>query len=259
MFCGFLCVLFLLGCRSKETLKDEEGKSVIKPGVKETVEKKLSTDSLNNQMVIQVFHKDDTIHFYKRRLELAIKLIPEFSMEIVESPDVAYNARPKPLETNNDEEKDFLSFSCEVCKDDYFLMYAHFLKNKNKEKEGESREKLINIFRSINEIHRILNHSGTFFSHQHYRIYAYAEYSIYLKIHYRGNYEKKQPVTLQKSFFINSLKQLILDDEKNNNDVLKSEKMERKRKLLENLADLNILISNHFYLEQSQKFNYSQY
>ncbi|MDQ8005662.1 MAG: hypothetical protein REI64_12735 [Pedobacter sp.] len=260
MFSSFLCALSLFGCQSYDTSKNEEQIKPIRDTIyKNSVVKKLPIENIKNQDVIQVFHKDDTIRFSKKRLELATKLIPTFNMAIVESPDVAYIDRPKPLDVNNDEEKDFLSFGCEVCKDDYFLMYAHFLKNKNRGEEAECRERLINIFRLINELHRTLNQGGTYFSHQHYRIYAYAEYAVYLKIYYGEDYEKKYPVTLQKSFFINSLKQLILDDEKHNKEVLQSEKKRRKSKMLENLTDLNKLISDHFYLEQSQKFNYKQY
>ncbi|MBB2147055.1 hypothetical protein GM921_16240 [Pedobacter sp. LMG 31464] len=217
-------------------------------------------DSLLKDEVVQVYNEDDTIRFSRKRLSLAYKLIPQFRDEIVESPDVAYSGRPNPSITKNTEEKDFLSFGCEVCQDDYMLMYTYFLKQRNLGKQAErNRKNFINIYRLINSIYGELQQGGTYFGHQYSRIYGYAEYSVYLRIHYGKDYEKSYSVSPQKAFFIGSLKQLINEDEKYNMEVVQNEKQSRKGSLLKKVNELNSLITDHFYLEEAQKFNYSKY
>lgn len=257
----FLFVISLSGCQNHNSSASNISTDSSNKSVYIKIDSKKSTkESLLEDEVIQVYQKDDTIRFSKKRLDMASKLIPEFTMELIPNPDLAYNARPMPSIANNDEEKDFLSFACEVCKDDYFLMYTYFLRQKNKGKAAEKyRLKLIEIYRLINSVHRKLNSGGTFFSHQHYRIYAYAEYSVYLKVHYGEDYEKNYAVSINKGFFLGSIKQLILDDEKYNMDVLQSEKRDRKIKMLKDVEKLNGLITDHFYLNQSEKFNYTLY
>lgn len=256
------CIIFLFFLLSCKNFNEQEKGANISRSISSSkvANPGNNSDSLMADTVIQIYGENDTIRFSRKRLNLANKLIPEFSDEIVQSPDDAYISRPKPLIANNDEEKDFLSFGCEVCQDDYMLMYSYFLKQKNLGNIAERhREIFISIYRLINSIYGELQQGGTFFGHQYYRIYAYAEYSVYLQIHYGKDYENSYSVLPQKAFFIGSLKQLLDEDEKYNMEVKQSEKQSRKASLFKKLNQLNGLITNHFYLREAEKFNYSQY
>jgi len=256
------CIIFLFFLLSCKNFNKQEREANISKSISSSKIKnpKNNSDNLLADKVIQIYGGNDTIRFSRKRLNLAYKLIPEFSDEIVKSPDDAYSSRPKPLIAKNDEEKDFLNFGCEVCQDDYMLMYAYFLKQKNLGNGAErDRKFFISIYRLINSIYSELRRGGAFFGHQYYRIYAYAEYSVYLQTYYGKDYENSYSVLPQKAFFIGSLKQLIDEDEKYNMDVNKSEKQSRKVSLFKKVNQLNSLITNHFYLKEAQKFNYSQY
>lgn len=214
------------------------------------------------EIIPVVFIPGDTVRFEKDRLLMAKKVIPQFSEDFFQNPDEAYATRGMGYEPQTKEEKEFNSFGCEICRDDYYLMYAYFLKQRNgTSKFDADRHTLVALFRLINELNEKLRSGGTYFGHQYSRIYAYAEYAVY--IHGKNGFddEKKYPVVKEKGFFIGGLKQKVLDDELYNLDgaVGVVAKKERKEELLKIIDQIDKLIANHFYLQEAQKFQYSNY
>lgn len=251
-----LCLVLLVwGCQNAKV----ESRNVKIDSTRKQ-EKKTVKDTTRQGLVPVVFY-DDTINFAAQHLYLAKKTIPQFSEEFFQNPDEAYATRGMGYEPKTEEEKAFNTFGCEVCQDDYYLMYAYFLRQRNGEtKHVEERKTLIALFRLINSLNGRLRGGGTYFGHQYNRIYAYAEYAVYTS-NKDFDDEKKYPIAKEKGFFIGGLKQKVLDDERYNFDVAVGAvaKKERKEELLQIVDQINKLISNHFYLKRAQGFQYSNY
>lgn len=257
-----MSVLLVLGCLNVG--KNDGGKKdspVAQVKVDRSLQEHESEKKSISQRKIAVVFFDDTINFNERDIYLAQKTIPQFSEDLFLDPDQAYASRGMGYQPQTREESEFNRFGCEVCQDDYYLMYAYFLRRQTGEtKHFEERKTLISIFRLINALNEYLKNGGTYFAHQYQKLYAYAEYAVYV---YSRDYddENKYPVAKVKSFFIGELKQKVLDDEIYNFDgsIGAVEKKKRKEELLKIVDQINRLITNHFYLHEAQKFQYTKY
>jgi len=190
----------------------------------------------------------DTLKFLKDTFNQIIDKHPEFTDDIVENPDLDYHCNGQ-------------GFGGEVGQDDYFILYAYFLKNKNGEaKYSDRRKKLIDIYLNINSLFRYFEYGGTYFGHQGARILGYAEYSIYL---YKQNetYPKSKTydITKQKELYIKSLRQLISDESKIDFESLGNEKIIRTKKLNKIVDDIDKAITDNYYLRRTQEFHYQYY
>ena len=138
----------------------------------------------------------------------------KFFEDYPDNPDQAYfNA--------NDQEE----FGSEVGQDDYYVLYAYFLKQRNGVKEFvKQRQKLIDIYSNINSLFAYFEYGGTYFGHQSRRILGYAEYSIYLLPKTKDNISKTYDITIQKGLYIKSLRQPIKDEGKIDFNTLGQEK-----------------------------------
>jgi len=96
----------------------------------------------------------------------------EFFSDSVYDPDFTYYSSYNSFED--------ITFKSETGQDYYYLCYTYFLKKRNNHENfhGE-RERLIDLYNSINHIYSIIARGGTFFSHNKPRIQAYAEWDIY--------------------------------------------------------------------------------
>ena len=124
---------------------------------------------------------------------------------------------------------------------------------------ARQRKQLIDIYGNINLLFSNLNHVGTYFGHQSYRILGYAEYSISLlkgKIDDSETYD----ITRQKDLYVKSLRQLI-DDKMEVDDVpfSEEEKEERSKEFNGFVDELDKLITDVFYLKRAQEFHYRRY
>jgi len=180
-------------------------------------------------------------------LNILLKRHPELNDEYVKSPDIDYY-----------KQKD-LDFNSEIGRDNYYLIYAYFLKakNGNKKFQGE-REILIKIYNYINSIYDYLNDGGTYYNHQCSRIPAFAENAINSGIN-NDYYIKTYNISKQKQLYLQSIKQLITDEQNSNFDLDETKKPELKRKLFKTVDDMSGLITNTFYLKMAQEFQYSNY
>ena len=150
-------------------------------------------------------------------------------------------------------------FTSEAGEDSFFALYAYFLKHKQGDtKYRVERENLLHIFWLINELHGSLQYGGTYFGHQHYRIYGFAEYAIY---RYADNdwLVKNYSIEKQKRMFLDGLRQRILDEEEHDFETLGAAKTKRRKELLAIVDEMDKHISNFFYLRVAQEFTYTKY
>ena len=225
----FLLLILISGCT-------HPGKKAQKP----SIEKDISTDSV-------ITDTSSNYKINKGELKDIIKHHPELITDIASQPDIAYHQQHD------------INFNSELGQDDYYLLYAYLLKNKNSDiKFRQQRIKLMSIYRAINTIYDRLNNGGTYYSHQESRIPAYVEYSINEGKN-NDYYIKTYDIVKQKSLYLNSIKQLITDELDNNADIPQTEKSQLKNKLFETVNGMNGLITNTFYLKMAQQFQYSNY
>jgi hypothetical protein len=199
----------------------------------------LSKDSLD----ISTIHSDKLIES-KKYLHDILERHPELKPnEFMFSPGYLYDHQGDP------------NFNCEACRDDYFQLYAYFLKPFNKGNLYQNkRENLVKIFRDILLINGKLNNGSI--GHQYNRAVGYAEYDIYLYLHYKDDYRKMYDITKQKALYLALLKQRITDEVNNNPEYSPNEKIKNKALLFKGLKDLTRLITNYFYLKMAQAYEY---
>lgn len=188
-----------------------------------------------------------SLKFEKKEFNKIVDNHPEFFFDIAENPDKLY------YRFGND-------FKSETGKDSYFILYAHFLKQKNgSEKYAEQRKKLINIYSNINSLFLHFENGGTYFRHQYPRILGYAEYSIYLYPKNKDEFYKTYDISKQKELYIKSLRQLIEDENKIDFESTEQQKIERTAKMKEIVNNIDQLITDNFYLRRAQEFQYGNY
>lgn len=191
----------------------------------------------------------DTLVFTKEAFNQVIDKHSEFFRKYdVSDPDKAYhNERSE-------------GFTTEAGQDYYYLLYAHFLRERNGRGHETKRKKLREIFWNINALFQKAEYGGTFFGHQHQRIPAYAEYILHTEPEDEINFQKTYSVTEQKRLYLESLRQLIrdvisIDIELRN----RQQKRERSRFLNKNVQALDTLITDLYYLRKAQEYHYRFY
>lgn len=191
---------------------------------------------------------DDTLKYGKDEFNHIVDNHPELFSEYSQDPDQSYYCNAYKID-----------FESEVGQDTYYVLYAYLLKHKNGVDNSVMRKKLIEIYTNINSLFQRFQYGGTYFGHQYSRILAYAEYSVYLYSQNKDNIEKNYDITKQKGLYIQSLRQLIEDESKIDNESLGQEKIERTKELNKIVDDLNKLITDIFYLRRTQEFHYRHY
>lgn len=203
----------------------------------------------------------DTLKYSKDKFNQIVDNFSTLFKYTVQDPDLTYfsNDLWKHILDENGNYV-HLSFGSEVGKDNYFILYAYFLKQKNGVKEfAQQRQKLIEIYSNINTLFGHFEYGGTYFGHQSKRILGYAEYSIYILPKCKDDASKTYEITKQKELYIKSLRQLIDDENKIDFNTLGQEKIERSKRLNKIVGDLDKLITDNFYLRRAQEFQYRHY
>jgi hypothetical protein len=196
-----------------------------------------------------ITERGDTLQFAKDKFNNIIDEHPELFREIPDTPDQAY--------FNNDTMGEFGS---EVGQDNYYVLYAYFLKQRNGVEEfAQQRQKLIDIYSNINSLFGHFEYGGTYFGHQYSRILGYAEYSIYLLPKTKARISKTYDITKQKALYIQSLRQLIEDENKIDSNMLGEDTRARMKELNEIVDELDRLMTDNFYLRRAQEFHYGHY
>ncbi|GGB67463.1 hypothetical protein GCM10007424_04310 [Flavobacterium suaedae] len=245
----YLILLVLVSCNKVKNI-DENKDEIIKENDSEV--------SVKPEIKKEIIIREDTLRISERVFYKYQQYFDEINDGFIKNPETTYLILSGCcIEGYEDLRYEFTS---EAGQDVYYVLYSHFLKQKNAEEEyKEERENLIKIFQYINSIYGSLNYGGTYFGHQMSRIYGKVEYSVYLYKNNKDVYEKKYKIDKQKKLYIDRLRQLVLDEEKHDFNTLGEEKTKRREELMTIINQLNILITNYFYLKEAQKFEHSNY
>jgi hypothetical protein len=203
----------------------------------------------------------DTLKFSKEEFNDIVDNFPELTSLNTQNPDTAYNSKILVDLIDSSGKRKHISFGSEAGQDNYYIVYAYFLKQKNGiAKYSLRRKKLFEIYNTLNSLFGNLNYGGTYFGHQYSRIEGYAEFSIYWYRHYEDYFDRPYDITKQKTFYIGGLKQLILDEEQiDNNTIGRKEKAERRKELFDKIKILDKQITDNFYLRMAQSFQSDYY
>lgn len=205
--------------------------------------------TIKAQDLVQVKIDSFKYEYTKQKFQLIIDSFPQLRgiNGIIEHPDSAYFKYPVFVNE--------YTFGSEVGQDEFYLLYAYFLRQKNGDKYSKERDTLINIYRKLNEFYQELNRGGTYFGHMYERIVGYAEYDIYCLPQEKGNIPIGNFVK-QKEKFIPSFDKAI------NNKIEESSyqgESINKVQLQEYVKDLNNMLTNEFYLSKADDFKKKHY
>lgn len=182
--------------------------------------------------VIIPIETGDTDTYSKAEFNHIVDTHPEFFSNEVRHPDLAYYGADKE------------GFNSEAGQDGYYVLYAWFLKQRNSiNKYAERRKKLISIYENINELFEQVQHGGTYFGHQSWRIIGYAEYAVSIYKHNERNISETYDISEEKELYIKSLRLLAAHNKERN-------------KIVNNISQA---ITDIFYLQRAQEFQYSNY
>lgn len=202
----------------------------------------------------------DTLKYSREEFNDIVDNFPELTSMNPLPPDSAYNSKVFVVLKDSKGEERHLSFNSEVGQDGYYVLYAYFLKQKNGiAKYAVRRKKLLEIYRTLNSIFGNLNHGGTYYGHQYRRIEGYAEFSVYWYKHYEDYFDRPYDISKQKVYYIGGLKQLIVDEVRNDKSICLKEKAEVQEKLFKKVEELNQLITDNFYLRMAKSFQSEHY
>lgn len=252
-FYFLLLIIFVFSCKNNQNFDGFDLKSDIKKKDSllknnESLKYYIRTDS-----ILFITGRGDSIYYHKEFLNKVVDTHPELYNDNVSEPDINY------LCGNNQDE-----FSSEVGRDDYYMLYAYFLQQKNGiSKYKERRKNTINIYTNINQLFGYINYGGTYFGHQYQRILGYAEYSVYSFDFLKENL-KNYDITKQKDLYIKSLKEIIKDEVETDvelklNGNYELRKKERYRELMPIIDSIETLITDFYYLRSAQEFHFRYY
>ncbi len=251
-------IVLLLSCNNQSRQLDRTNTADENTKIQKVNNSKYYTEQ---DTIIIATETGDTLKYSRNEFNLIVDNFPALYSDNVQNPDLTYfgNDIWKDIVDRNGN-KIHLTFGSEVGQDEYYILYAYFLKQKNGIKEfAIQRLKLIDIYLNINSLFGHFEYGGTYFGHQCSRILGYAEYSIYLLPKTKDNISKTYDITMQKGLYIKSLRQLIEDESKIDFNTLGKEKVERTKKLNKIVDELDKLITDIFYLRRAQEFQYEHY
>ncbi len=255
----YISVLVIFGCKHPNTVHIIKSNEIIIENKKD-----LSIDSslyTNKDSVVITTENLDTLIYSKKMFNDIVTYFPELYNDRIENPDISYfkSGIYKEIIDSSGNDKS-ISFGSEAGQDEYYILYAYFLKKKTGEKKFLIRRKtLIKIYNDINDIFGDLQNGGTYFGHQYSRIPSYAEYSINWYSKDQDFFTKSYDITKQKEIYIESLQQLINDEMGINKNESIQALNEPKKELFKIVADLKKMITDDFYLKRAQEFQYSHY
>ena len=213
---------------------------------------------LEKQKVVIYTTADRSLVYTKNDIHKIEILFPLFKSSVFSNPDEAYEASGVWKEyMNQDEKKETFDFGSEDGQDNFYLVYAYYLKQKNGDaKFSSARKNLITLYDTLNDIYSRVEYGGTFFGHQYDRIYGYAEYSIYLLAINKKTSQRIQ-FNKHKAQYIDSLQKYVAGKEENNvyNKMDEKEGKERAKYFEKKIAILQRLITNYYYLDQLKNFD----
>lgn len=252
---NLLLVIVLSGCNTDTDKKPVGNESTIvinKPSIRNKSGLYANTDSV----IISSKHFD-TIRYSKEEFNLIVDNFPSLYSHIPVHPDIAYaqSGYFKDIAKTGGDSM-HLTFGGEQGQDRFYILYAYFLKNRNSEKElDDIRENLISIYQTINDIFSFLNYGGTYFGHQNNRLIGCAEYDVCQYKNLLAYTTPSKDIHKLKLLYFSTLQELIFQQSKNDREFESG----RNKQIDLSLHQLEVLITNDFYLKKAQQFQYRYY
>ena len=252
----FLILFFIILSSSCIRHQNDNSSSSLDTSSNNATYKRDKTQYFTNQNTVSVCTaSSDTFNFSKEDYNDIINTYPELTSSNTLSPDSTFHSRIPIDSLNKPNQPEQYSFESEVGQDTYYILYAHFLKQKNGVAIYALQRKNINtIYQTINSLFASLSNGGSFFGHQVTRIDAYAEYSIYQYKNNQAFYNSQSNISISKANFINILKQSVEKEIQSDKSLSNREKAEKTQKMFTAITHLNNQITNKFYLEMAQSF-----
>lgn len=266
-----IAVFLFLSCNNHNTPKDTlsgQRTDTVQPAQKKEVFKLPASKAdrakfhTNKDTVYIYSQSKDTVAYSKEEFNDIVDNFPELYETPVISPDSAYDKSSLWVDlVDSAGNKKRISFGSEAGQDEYYILYAYFLKHKNGiGKYTVRRKKLHEIYNTLNSLFGDLQYGGTYFGHQYSRIEGYAEFSVYWFSHYEDYFDRPYDITKQKKYYIQGLKQLISDEiEIDYNTIEKKAKADRRKALFKKVDYLDRLITDNFYLRMAKSFESDHY
>jgi hypothetical protein len=206
--------------------------------------------------VLIEFPDFDSVAYTRGEFNNIVVHFPELYSSLIYDPDIVYYGSVFSGKISTVD-----GFNSEAGQDQFYRLYAFFLRNRDTGQAlAGTRDTLVRVFEEINGIFGQLNHGGTFFGHQSYRILGYSEYGVHLISQNMEESKKGYSITAQKTNFINQFTQQIVDEIGVDNLLLgKHEKEDRMQEMLKSVRKINGWISNYFYLKEARQFMYEYY
>ncbi|WP_367209948.1 hypothetical protein [Sphingobacterium sp. R2] len=206
----------------------------------------LSTDSL----IVLYFRTNDSLVYSREDFDTILSNHPEFLFKETFDPTWSYHLQHD------------MEFNSEAGQDNYCMLYSYFLTQVNGEqKYATQRKRLVQLFSKINELFALIEQGGSYFGHQHKRLLAEVEYSIFLMPKDKSEFRKTYAINKQRQLYIQGLRQLVADETANNNGIEPQRKLSQIKRLNKVIDDINQLIPDNFSLKRAQYFqsNYYEY
>ncbi len=154
-FVYLLLLIAALSCRnhSQKTMPPSPAHAVNRESATKQVDN--SKYYISQDTLILPLETGDTAKYSKEEFNDIVNAHPELFDEEVLDPDATYATADKK------------NFDSEVGQDNYYVLYAYFLKQRNGvDKNAAQRKRLIDIYQNINQLFGNLQHGGTYFGHQ---------------------------------------------------------------------------------------------
>ena len=199
----FFLLFIALGCLNKPHTKRTELLNS-----KESRKTQLDTVYISKDPLAELYYLKDEYN------EIVMER-DEFFSDDFKDPDLTY----KNYINENTDNKFVSQFGADA----FYQCYAYFLKKKyNSEAYKADRNKLVELYNTINKAYSIMANGGSYFAHNIPRIYAYVEWEIYNHF-VLNNYDEnnKSDFQTQKILYIDSNTKTLELDEFKNNDNLK--------------------------------------
>ncbi|WP_367331778.1 hypothetical protein [Sphingobacterium multivorum] len=216
----------------------------------ETLAKATAISRSTDSLIVLHFQTNDSLVYSREDFDNILSNHPEFLFEETFDPTLSYHLQHD------------MEFNSEAGQDNYCMLYSYFLMQVNgEEKYASHRKRLFQLFSKINELFALIEQGGSYFGHQHNRLLAEVEYSIYLMPKDKSELQKPYAINKQKQLYIQSLRQLVADETANNGGIEPQWKLNQIKRLNAVIEDINQLITDNFSLRRAQYFqsNYYEY
>jgi len=203
IFKYFFLMFIAFGCLNKSNTKGAELLNS-----KESRKTQLDTVYISKDPLVELYYLKDEYN------EIVMER-DEFFSDDFKDPDLTY----KNYINGNTDNK----FTSQFGADAYYQCYAYFLKKKyNSEAYKAERNKLVELYHSVNKAYSIMEKGGSSFAHNIPRIYAYVEWDIYNYFVINNTDENNtSDFQTEKNLYIDSNTKILELKEFKNNETLK--------------------------------------